>query len=206
MNRNARYVIWLVLMAVVALSVIAALSFVAFVGTLELREPADPAPAQGIVVLTGGADRLADGLRLLEDGKGQRLLLSGVHRGTGLAELKRLLPAHTASLTCCVDLDHAAGNTRGNAREAALWAAGHGYRHLIVVTASYHLPRVKLEFARQMPGARLDYYPVVPDVAGLKSWWREPALLRILLLEYAKYRLAQLRIQLGLAAQPPTAP
>lgn len=202
MTTSARYVIWLMLMAVLAMLGIAALSFIAFVSALDRQEPADPPSAQGIVVLTGGADRLADGLRLLETGKGTRLLLSGVHPSTGLVELRRLLPAHAATLACCVDLDHQAGNTRGNAREATRWAARNSYTHLIVVTASYHLPRVKLEFAQQMPGVRLDYYPVVPDLAGLKSWWREPTLMRILLFEYAKFRLAQLRLQLGFAAAP----
>lgn len=185
---------------------VAGASFLAFVQSLETAEPEDPTPAQGIVVLTGGADRLADGLRLLELGKAQRLLLSGVNPSTTLGELKRLLPMHAPTLSCCTDLGYEAGNTRGNALETARWAQKNAFSHLIIVTASYHLPRVKLEFARALPMMTLVYYPVVPDSTGLRTWWREPALLRILLLEYAKFRLAQIRIQLGLGIPVPAGP
>jgi uncharacterized SAM-binding protein YcdF (DUF218 family) len=204
MSDQTRYVVWLGLIGVLAVVVVALVSFVGFVDTLETSEPDDPPASQGIVVLTGGADRLADGLRLLDIGKGQRLLVSGVHPTTTLSELKRLLPERVALLTCCVDLDHVAGNTRGNAAESARWARRNGFTKLIVVTASYHVPRARLEFARQMPGTTLDYFPVVPDMVGLRTWWREPALLRILMIEYAKFRLAQLRIRLGFGPSPET--
>lgn len=206
MTGSGRYLAWLLVVGAAAMMLVAAFSFLAFVDSLETNEPEDPARAQGIVVLTGGADRLADGLRLLENGKAQRLLLSGVNRSTTPGELKRLLPMHAETLTCCTDLGYEAGNTRGNAAETAAWAKTNGFSHLIVVTASYHLPRVKLEFARALPGMKLLYYPVVPDSAGLKAWWREPALMRILVLEYAKFRLAQFRIMLGLSSPTSRAP
>jgi uncharacterized SAM-binding protein YcdF (DUF218 family) len=197
MNDHARYAVFLGMMGMLAVIAVALLSFVGFVDTLETNEPDDPPASQGIVVLTGGADRLADGLRLLDIGKGARLLVSGVHPATTLTELKRLMPERNVLLTCCVDLDHAAGNTRGNARETARWAKRNGFSRLIIVTASYHVPRATLEFSRQMPGVALAYYPVVPDLVGLRTWWREPNLLRILMFEYAKFRFAQLRIRLG---------
>jgi uncharacterized SAM-binding protein YcdF (DUF218 family) len=198
MNDHTRYTLWLGMVGVLAVIAVALVSFVSFVDSLALQEPEDPPQSHGIVVLTGGADRLADGLRLLDLGKGSRLLVSGVHPTTTLSELKRLMPAHAPLLSCCVDLDHAAINTRDNAREAALWARQNSFTRLIVVTASYHVPRVRLEFTRQMPKTTLEYYPVVPDLVGLRTWWREPQLLRILMLEYAKFRFAQLRIRLGL--------
>lgn len=196
----------LLLVGALAMGLVAGLSFLSFVRSLETTEPEDPDPAQGIVVLTGGADRLSDGLRLLEIGKAQRLLLSGVNPNTSLNELKRLMPMHAPALGCCTDLGYEAGNTRGNALETAQWAKRHAFSRLIIVTASYHLPRVKLEFARALPDVSLVYYPVVPDSTGLRTWWREPALMRILLLEYAKFRLAQIRIQLGLGGTIPSSP
>lgn len=206
MNGSGRYILWLFAVGTLAMMLVVAASFLSFVDNLETSEPEDPIGAQGIVVLTGGADRLADGLRLLENGKAKRLLLSGVHRNTTLSELKRLLPMHAETLACCTDLGYEAGNTRGNAAETAAWAKSHNFSQLIIVTASYHLPRVKLEFARALPNLSLTYYPVVPDQAGLRVWWREPALLRILVLEYAKFRLAQVRMMLGLSNAPARAP
>ena len=38
--------------------------------------------ADGIVVLTGGASRMADAVELLAAGHGKRLLITGVHRAT----------------------------------------------------------------------------------------------------------------------------
>lgn len=192
------------LLSASVLGLVALVSFWLFVQGLERDEPDDLAEGQAIVVLTGGADRLADGLKLLEAGKGERLLVSGVHPGTSLMDFKRLMPDRARLLACCTDLDHAAVNTRDNAREAARWAKSHGYSRLIIVTASYHVPRARLEFRQRLPQAVLAFYPVVPDVMGLRAWWREPHLLRILVFEYAKYRLAQLRRLAGLGPAPET--
>ncbi len=199
-----RYLTWLLLAGTLAMVLVGGGSFLAFVNRLETAEPEHPAPAQGIVVLTGGADRLADGLRLQESGRGQRLLLSGVNRGTTLAKLKRLLPAHAETLSCCTDLGYLADNTRGNAAESAAWAKSHDFTHLIIVTASYHLPRARAEFEHRLPWAKLVFYPVVPDASSLKTWWQEPALMRILMLEYLKFRLAQLRLLFAPAQEAAT--
>ena len=45
------------------------------------READEPPQAQAIVALTGGSlERLTTGVRLLEERKGERLLISGVNR------------------------------------------------------------------------------------------------------------------------------
>ena len=45
--------------------------------------------ADGIVVLTGGEHRLAEAARLLAEGRGKRLLISGANRMTSRDDLQR---------------------------------------------------------------------------------------------------------------------
>jgi uncharacterized SAM-binding protein YcdF (DUF218 family) len=158
--------------------------FFVFVATLPATPPA--IHADGIVALTGGDARLVSAVSLLEHGAAHRLLISGVHPTTTKAELRAL--AHGGSrFDCCTDLGRAAVDTHGNAEEAALWAHGHRYRSLIVVTARYHMPRSLTEFSAAMPNERLVPYPVEPGDVDMNGWWHDPRALHLLNNEYAKY-------------------
>jgi uncharacterized SAM-binding protein YcdF (DUF218 family) len=149
---------------------------------------ADPPKADGIVVLTGASSlRIEAAIRLLELGKGKRLLISGVNREVRPAELKGVSRGAGRAYDCCVDLGFAARDTQGNAREAANWAAAHGFRSLIVVTSDYHIPRSVLELHAAMPGIVLHPYPVVTDTLNARGWWRRGGDARRLILEYSKY-------------------
>lgn len=143
-------------------------------------------PAQGIVALTGGDERLAAAVNLLENRTGQRLLISGVHPTTTKQELKRLSHGG-ARFDCCADLGYVAENTRGNAEEAARWARAHRFKSLIVVTARYHMPRSLTEFQAAMPGVTIEAYPVEPQDIDLGGWWHDSRALRVLSGEYTKY-------------------
>ena len=160
-----------------------ALGFVGFVvGTTHA--PATQAHAAGIVVLTGGADRVQTGLRLLAEGRAPRLLISGVGQGIDYHTLARMDGARPG-LSHRVTLGYRAKTTSGNAREAARWAARDRLRSVIVVTAFYHMPRALAEFSRAMPGVALHAYPVHPP--SLRPWWRFAAVWRLLAVEYVKY-------------------
>jgi uncharacterized SAM-binding protein YcdF (DUF218 family) len=186
MNRGRTVWKW-----VAALVVLYVAGFVVFVTNLPAPKPA-PKPAQGIVALTGGDERVTAAVNLLETNNGQRLLISGVHPKTTKDELKRL--AHGGKrFDCCADLGYAAENTRGNAEEAAGWARAHRFKSLIVVTASYHMPRSLTEFQAAMPGVRLEPYPVEPEDIDLQGWWHDTRALRVLQGEYAKYLASTLR-------------
>ena len=91
------------------------------------------------------------------------------------------------ALFCCVELDHDAQNTRGNADIARQWAQLHDMKSLRLVTANYHMPRALLVFSRAIPNADLYQWPVSPDDLDLDKWWRDPVALRVLIREYAKY-------------------
>jgi uncharacterized SAM-binding protein YcdF (DUF218 family) len=167
-----------------------------FVWSVPTEEIALDRDADGIVVLTGGTSRVADAIELLAEGRGKRLLISGAHPSTTLSEIARLVPAREHLVACCVDLDHSAVNTVGNATETRRWTVSRGFRSLVVVTSNYHMPRTMAELARQMPDITLIPFPVVADKERAERWWTSPLTTRLLVSEYLKYILAQVRMRL----------
>jgi uncharacterized SAM-binding protein YcdF (DUF218 family) len=145
-----------------------------------------PAAADGIVALTGGAERVETALKLLADGHARVLLISGVGGATEFAALARRAGVD-ASLRARVTLGRTAVSTRGNATEAADWARANGLQSLIVVTAGYHMPRALAELSRAMPDVALYPDPVLPPAM------RQPGLtaLRLLAAEYTKWLAAE---------------
>lgn len=153
------------------------------------------AQADGIVVLTGGPERISTAIRLLEDKAARRLLISGVHPQTSAREIRRITGAGQDLFRCCIDLDKRAPDTRGNAEEARRWAADKGFKRLLIVTSDYHILRAMREFSRAMPEAELLPCPVagrdgqdpLHNSSSLRLWFSE----------YVKYLLALVRIQIG---------
>lgn len=167
----------------------------------NLATPADPASADAIIVLTGGQARLDAAIDLLKSGKGKRLLISGVHPDANRDDLSAVTGGGKQLFSCCVDIDHAALDTIGNAEESAKWVRSHAYDRIILVTNNYHMPRSLLEMGRLLGDAALEPYPVVNTRLDEGRWLRQPAL-RVLFTEYNKYLLALAR---GIVPLRPTA-
>ena len=154
-------------------------------------------PTDGIVVITGGQQRLDDGLRLLQIGAGKALLVSGVGRGINKSILADELDLGASVMTlmdCCVTLEFMARDTRGNALAASKWAAKNKFQSLRLVTSNYHMPRAKHVFTSKMPDIDFYFWPVSPADLTLETWWQNPNILRLLAREYAKYLTEHLRV------------
>jgi uncharacterized SAM-binding protein YcdF (DUF218 family) len=175
----------------------AAVGFVGFLSQLRGVETKPASNADGIVVLTGGSSRISDAIELLASGYGKRLLISGVHPTNGVSDISRSLPDSQRLLTCCVDLDRSAVNTRSNASETRRWVDEQGFRSLIVVTSNYHMPRAIVELSHAMPDITLIPFAVIGDKWREEPWWTSGATLRLLLSEYAKYLAAEARVRLA---------
>src|ERR1700726_4156602 len=196
-GRVARRLWRLIVLATFAVAVAFVAGFLWFVASVPTEEVSLDRNADGIVVLTGGASRIADAIELLAAGRGKRLLISGVHPTTSSSELARLSPAYGRWLACCVDLGHFAVNTSGNAIETKRWVTDRGFRSLIVVTSNYHMPRTMAELGRRLPEVALVPFPVVTDKMRSEAWWSSPPTAKLLFSEYLKYIVAQVRMRLG---------
>lgn len=195
-----RRVGWLLVAALLAWAF--ATGFVIF-ATQAMRPP-DTAheDAAGIVVLTGTDRRLKEGSRLLEAGRAGRLLVSGVNGRTRPEEIQRLSGLDPARFNCCVDLGYKAQSTVGNAEETRDWAAGHGFRSLIVVTSAWHMPRSLAELELAMPDVRLIPHAVASKAPRRQPWWLNPGMARMLFSEYVKYIPVAARLSLTRAFAP----
>jgi uncharacterized SAM-binding protein YcdF (DUF218 family) len=183
-----------------ALSIVfvaAGLGFIGFLSQLRGAEAEPASHADGIVVLTGGSSRVSDAMELLAGGYGKRLLISGVHPTNAASDISRSLPDNQSLLSCCVDLDRSAVNTRSNAAETRRWAHERGFTSLIVVTSNYHMPRAIVELTHAMPDIRLIPFAVVGEKWRDEPWWTSGATVRLLLSEYVKYVAAELRVRLA---------
>ena len=170
-----------------------ALGFVAFVIKLDTVESRPRQHAEGMVALTGGADRVADAIDLLADRRADRLLITGVNPGTSPEGLARRLPRIRSLIDCCVTLGYQALDTAGNARETAEWVRRNHIRSLIVVTSNYHMPRAMAEIGDALSDVELMAYPVVPERFKAAIWWTDLGRLRMIGVEYLKYLAVVIR-------------
>lgn len=179
---------WLTLATVAVIAAWLA-GFVWFVDLVTRDAPTDPASTDAIVVLTGGSQRVENGLTLLAKGKAKKLFISGVYRSTDVKALLGTTSHKPDWLKCCIELGHEADNTHGNAAETAAWMRAEKFRSLRLVTASYHMPRSLLEFSRAMPNIRIVPNPVFPAAAHGR-WWLKPRAAALVVGEYMKYLFA----------------
>ena len=160
--------------------------------TDNLRSPEIFPAADGIVVWTGkGGGRVQAGAELLNLKRGERLLISGVHESNGPEEISEISGLSEALADCCLDLDYAAKDTAGNARETASWAEALGYDHIILVTSAYHMPRAKVEIAAAAGRMQITPYPV--EHADNRTWYKSADRTERLVQEYLKLLLAYAR-------------
>jgi uncharacterized SAM-binding protein YcdF (DUF218 family) len=162
------------------------LGFVVFANSASRRESTGVHVADAIVVLTGADKRIDEGFRLLREGLGRRLLISGINPHTKPWHLQRLANPGEALFECCVDFGYIAQNTVGNASETKAWAEHYGFSRIIVVTSSYHMARSLTELGRVLPNVELIAHPVVPRILRDEPWWLHMSTMRILVGEYLK--------------------
>lgn len=176
----------------------------------RLAAPEAQGAADAIIVLTGGQSRIDAAVDLLKSGKGKKLLISGVNPVARLEDLRRATGGAKALFACCVDIDHAALDTIGNAEESAKWMHANAFASAILVTNNYHMPRSLFEMRRMDDDIDLFPYPVVNTRIDRGEWLLNADALRVLFTEYTKYLAAIARSvldeRMGAAiAQPLTA-
>jgi uncharacterized SAM-binding protein YcdF (DUF218 family) len=176
---------WVIALLAIASFVI---GFVAFVENISaMRQPELSKSSDGIVALTGGHNRLEAAAALFAHGSGKRLLISGVNPSIDKKDLLNAVGGDPEKFSCCVDIDHEALETVGNAEQTAKWAKDNGFSEVILVTNNYHIPRSVLELKRTAPKLKIIPYPVVNSDLANWSWMTRPDTARVLFAEYLKY-------------------
>ncbi len=187
--------LWLPLILVIAVAAEVVLGFFRFVDQVPQAPDSGitrPGAVDAIAVLTGGSGRIEAALDILAALPDAQLFVSGVYRDTDIAQLiSRARPGADFD-SAKITLGHEAVDTRGNARETALWVEEKGIRRLALVTGAYHMPRAEVLFRRAMPAVTLLRYPVITPNVPLASWWRYWGTTRLLIGEYAKLRFSRL--------------
>ena len=154
-------------------------------GLSQVEMPTDH-KTDGIVVLTGGKNRLQEAVELLEKGLGDKLFISGVNAKVTEAELHAVLGSSQELADCCIESGTKARNTVGNAEEVSRWVVKNHMSTIRVVTSLEHMPRALVEMRHYMPDIKMVAHPV--------GQWR-PENIRFLSLvrEYSKYLVSLFR-------------
>ena len=143
---------------------------------VALPQPAGPEKTDAIVVPTGSGGRIQRGLDLLARGTAERMLVTGVDIDVRPGEFAAEYDAPARLMRCCVTLGFAALDTRGNARETAVWVNENEVRSIRLVTADWHMRRAASELQGTLPRG----------TTVLRDAVRTEPSLWILLLEYHK--------------------
>ena len=170
------------------------LGFFFFVQTVFSPLKPQPMPTDLIVVLTGGQERIEEGLRLLAQDYGKRLLISGVNEQVSLEAILSQQRESYESLKEKIILGREATNTLSNGREAAGWVKHMNARSIRLITANYHMPRSLVIFRRYLPHIQIIPHSVEPPKMSKETWIAWPGTMGVLLWEYNKYLVSFISI------------
>ena len=155
-----------------------------------------------IVILTGGANRIKDGLKIIQDFKNSKninykILVSGTGIGFTKSSLKKKLGPNFNSqlIQCCIDLDGVSKNTLTNASETFKWTNKNNIKEFILITSNYHMPRAILEFKNVMPNLKIYTYAITPKKHDIENWLNSFQTFSLVFTEYCKFIIAGLRIK-----------
>ncbi len=148
-----------------------ALGFLWF--TIALPRPADATSADAVIVPTGGAGRIAQGLAVLDAGLAPKMLVSGVDPEVTSEEFAAEFEVEEALMDCCITLGFVAVDTRGNAAETADWVERNGVQSLRLVTTDWHMRRAAGELDRTLPSSVTVIRDAVPSQPSLASLFLE---------------------------------
>ncbi len=147
----------------------------------------------GIVALTGGRNRIETAVKLLNNGVGERMLISGVKPGT---KVQTITSRENVQLSTdkTVDLGYQATDTVGNAKEVKTWANLYGMQKIYVVTSFYHIPRSRLELERELPNKDLSF--IAANTPFISQKWKNWRSTYFMAKEYIKFLIVYVQYKM----------
>lgn len=146
---------------------------------------------EGIVVFTGGKNRVQTAIQLLSQNIGQRLFISGVNPNTRKSDISHRIKSDRKLLDCCIDLGKNANNTFENAFETIRWVQNNNFKSLVIVTSNYHMKRSLFILKELDPNIKFIPFHVESTLLqDTNSSLKET--IRALTIEYLKYTYTRL--------------
>ena len=160
------------------------------INVVTMAPQSEDETTDAIVVLTGGRDRVEEGLSLFAKGRASHLFISGVHKDVKKSEILSRWSGNTALPPCCVTLGYEATTTRQNAQETRQWIEEKDYQSIRLVTGNYHMPRAYTELAHALPGIDIYANPMKqPELEYLSGRFA-----KLIFVEYHKWLYRKLTL------------
>jgi uncharacterized SAM-binding protein YcdF (DUF218 family) len=136
------------------------------------------------VVLTGGPNRIREGIDLLTRHSVQKLIISGVHPQAGWRDILPLWPFYSGIHDSDVILERRSRTTFGNAQQTLPLVEALRCRDLILITSRTHMSRALSTFRAEFPLG----YPIVPRAVfagSVEPGWAEVSIEAVKALFYS---------------------
>jgi uncharacterized SAM-binding protein YcdF (DUF218 family) len=143
------------------LSIIWFASFLLFYAFIPTSVQLPKIRKDAAVVLTGGANRIDMGFRLLENKLVKNLFISGVAKSNKQKNFAYYFEKYGIEDKARVKLGYYAQNTEDNAIETKLYLQLKNYEDFYLITSSYHVARSWLLFTHFLPEYGFKIIPVV---------------------------------------------
>lgn len=139
-----------------------------------------------IVVLTGGKNRITEGVNLYNKGLADMLFISGVGKHTDFKTLQNENHVFLERAEDHAFIGREATNTIENAIEVSDFIRRHHLKKIRLVTSYYHMPRSVSEIKSRHPDLEIIEHPVYSKNVA-KRWWKRPKSFYLIASEYHKF-------------------
>lgn len=138
-----------------------------------------------IVVLTGGRNRIAEGIKLLNMNLADKLFISGVKKNVTVKAIEKQCGVK-AQKPAKIELGYQATNTVENAAEISSWVKKNKIKSLRFITSNYHILRGLEELSVYKMPIKIIAHPVYSERVA-KKWWQSLGSFKLIVWEYNKF-------------------
>lgn len=168
--------------------------FIIFQQYIRKHQTDETTKTDAIVVLTGGKNRIAEGIKLYNQELAPMLFISGVGKYTDFQTLQK---QNHIMLEKDKDIEHVlmgreATNTIENAIEVSEIIRRNRLKTIRLVTSYYHMPRSVSEITALNPDIQILEHPVYSKNVS-KRWWKKPKSFYLIASEYHKFLFVYLK-------------
>lgn len=190
-NKKYKTTFWYFLLPLCVVLICWVVGFMFFCGKIYGYSIDEYHKTDAVVVLTGGRNRIAESIRLLNNNLANRLFISGVSENVSIKDIEDKAKIYIDNPEL-VELGYKARDTVGNAREVKEWTEKNNINSVRLVTSNYHLPRSMLELYALNTKFVILPHPVYSDHLS-KKWFMSWGTFKFTASEYNKFLLAWMR-------------